>query len=220
MNKVVVFDLDDTLYKEIDYLKSAYSEIALWIESAFNKKDVYPLMLEFYNQGKDVFDSVNQYYELSIPIETYLRKYRTHIPCISLSDEVENVLSTLFDRGCVVGLITDGRQITQWNKIKTLGLDRYITKSDCIISESFGYAKPSIEGYLYFQEKYPHAEYFYIGDNVKKDFVAPNRLGWTTICLRDDGRNIHKQVEVVEELRAKYLIGHIGVLSEILSVDQ
>ena len=26
--KVVCFDLDDTLYKEIDYLKSAYREIA------------------------------------------------------------------------------------------------------------------------------------------------------------------------------------------------
>ena len=27
-NKVIVFDLDDTLYKEIDFLKSAYLEIA------------------------------------------------------------------------------------------------------------------------------------------------------------------------------------------------
>ena len=28
-NKVIVFDLDDTLYKEIDFLKSAYLEIPL-----------------------------------------------------------------------------------------------------------------------------------------------------------------------------------------------
>ena len=27
-NKVFVFDLDDTLYKEIDFLRSAYREIA------------------------------------------------------------------------------------------------------------------------------------------------------------------------------------------------
>ena len=28
---VICFDLDDTLYKEIDYLKSAYKEIAVWV---------------------------------------------------------------------------------------------------------------------------------------------------------------------------------------------
>ncbi len=39
----------------------------------------------------------------------------------------------------------------------------------------------------------PAAEYVYVGDNPKKDFIAPNSLGWLTIGLRDDGRNIHKQ---------------------------
>ena len=42
---------------------------------------------------------------------------------------------------------------------------------------------------------YPQCQDFtYVGDNLNKDFVAPHALGWTTICLRDDGRNIHKQV--------------------------
>ena len=80
MDKVVVFDLDDTLYKEIDYLRSAYWEIALWIESFFGKKDIFLFMLECYNQGKDVFGSLNLCYGLDIPIDIYLYKYRTHIP--------------------------------------------------------------------------------------------------------------------------------------------
>jgi putative hydrolase of the HAD superfamily len=36
-------------------------------------------------------------------------------------------------------------------------------------------------------------EYVYIADNTQKDFVTPNKLGWTTICLLDNGHNIHKQ---------------------------
>jgi putative hydrolase of the HAD superfamily len=40
---------------------------------------------------------------------------------------------------------------------------------------------------------YPSSAYYYIGDNPAKDFQAPNHLGWTTICLLDDGRNIHPQ---------------------------
>lgn len=31
------------------------------------------------------------------------------------------------------------------------------------------------------------------GDNLRKDFITPNKLGWKTICLLDDGRNIHRQ---------------------------
>lgn len=47
---------------------------------------------------------------------------------------------------------------------------------------------------MYFMERYLKCHDFtYVGDNVKKDFIAPNVLGWTTICLKDDGRNIHKQ---------------------------
>ena len=30
-------------------------------------------------------------------------------------------------------------------------------------------------------------------DNPDKDFIAPNNLGWTSICLIDKGLNIHKQ---------------------------
>ena len=42
--KVIVFDLDDTLYKEVDFLKSAYFEIASWIELHYNKTGVYDFM--------------------------------------------------------------------------------------------------------------------------------------------------------------------------------
>ena len=42
-------------------------------------------------------------------------------------------------------------------------------------------------------DRFPQGEFVYIGDNLKKDFVTANRLGWTTICLRDQGDNIHAQ---------------------------
>lgn len=36
--KIIVFDLDDTLYKEVDFLKSAYQEIASWLEDTYELK--------------------------------------------------------------------------------------------------------------------------------------------------------------------------------------
>ena len=47
---IVVFDLDDTLYKEIDYLLSAYHAIADAVHL-----DVTDEMLDWYNAGKNAF---------------------------------------------------------------------------------------------------------------------------------------------------------------------
>ena len=37
------------------------------------------------------------------------------------------------------------------------------------------------------------SDYYYIADNPAKDFIAPNALKWTSICLLDQGKNIHPQ---------------------------
>ena len=190
-----VFDLDDTLYKEIDFLQSAYREIAQWIETSFNLQFVFALMINWQSQGKeiDVFEKLIQAYQLPIKKDVLVGMYRNHNPHIALSEEVKEVLSLLKDKGYMLGLITDGRTVTQKNKIRSLGLQSYISIKNIIISEEFGSEKPSLLNYLYFESLYPGKDFFYIGDNVAKDFIAPNRLGWTTLCLLDNGKNIHKQ---------------------------
>ena len=52
-----------------------------------------------------------------------------------------------------------------------------------------------IKVYLFFSKiAFPNSKvFYYVGDNTKKDFVTPNKLGWKTICLKDQGKNIHKQ---------------------------
>jgi len=204
--KIVIFDLDDTLYKEIDFVKSAYMEIALWIGNVYGKKGVYEYMLYCYEQKLNVFLCVNSEYELDIPLVTYLKKYREHFPTIFLSNDAEYTLKRMREANIPLGIITDGRSVTQSNKIKALRLDRYMSWENCIISEAFGYSKPSTEAFGYFQNKYGDADYYYIGDNVLKDFIAPNQLGWTTICLLDDGQNIHKQVSVSDKMKPQYEI--------------
>ena len=64
-NKIFIFDLDDTLYKEIDLLYSAYREIAGWIELKFSLKGIYAFMLETYKEQADVFSRLIDTYDLS-----------------------------------------------------------------------------------------------------------------------------------------------------------
>ena len=68
-------------------------------------------------------------------------------------------------------------------------------------------------------EQHPDTElsFFYVGDNTEKDFVAPNELGWTSVCLLDDGQNIHEQVFNVENIKLpKKSISNISELIDII----
>lgn len=192
-SRVVVFDLDDTLYKEQDYLQSAYCEIAAVVESRYGvSRDIYDQMLHWWQKGDNVFQQLIDTYKLKLTIDELLTIYRSHIPTIRLDDAIRNLLDRLHQHS-VLGIITDGRSMTQRHKVDALGLSAYIDEHDILISEETGYEKPSDKPFRWFMEHYPSRTYYYIGDNPAKDFEAPKRLGWTTICLLDDGSNIHRQ---------------------------
>lgn len=186
---VYIFDLDDTLYKEIDFLKSAYKEIAEMI----GHPEAFDFMLDSYLYGENAFNSVIEKYHLLFSVDQLLEIYRKHKPDISLDKDTIATLDALKARGVILCLLTDGRSVTQRNKIEALGLYRWIAKENILISEEFSHGKPSIECYQYFLDRYPNAEFTAVGDNPAKDFLTPNQLGWATICILDDGRNIHKQ---------------------------
>lgn len=190
--KVVCFDLDDTLYKEKSFLISGFRKIAEMIEAKSGARDVLYHMCQLRQDGKNVFEVIEDEYGSIITKAEMLTIYREHIPSIVLDDGVEELMEKLQDRGCVIGLITDGRSISQRNKIKALGLTKWIDDENIIISEEFGSEKPDERNYLYFEKRYPGCRYYYVGDNPQKDFVTPNKLGWETFGIRDlFNLNIH-----------------------------
>jgi len=192
---ILIFDLDDTLYKEIDFLKSAFREIASKIGSRIvvDNELILSEMIDNYYKGLNVFEIIFDKY----PINDFCKKdliliYRNHIPQIGLKPNYRKLLTELKQKVFKTGLITDGRSIQQRNKLLALGLSEFF--DDIIISEEFGSEKPNIENFKYFVNKYgENVNYIYVGDNVKKDFIIPNQLGWNSICLLDNGTNIHKQ---------------------------
>ncbi len=186
-SKTIVFDLDDTLVHEIDYLKSAFIEIAQKVD--VNDKGLYIEMLKWYGNKENVFQNLVERYPI-ITIAELKQLYRNHFPDFSQYTKVKSYLYELKSKGYNLGLITDGFSVTQRNKIKSLGIEELFDL--IIISEEFGSEKPNEKNYKIFHQ-FNTDEYFYIGDNVSKDFFAPNLLGWKTICLLDDGKNIHKQ---------------------------
>lgn len=223
--KVVCFDLDDTLYKEIDFLKSGYKKVAEFVGKRFGLDvwSIYDKLLQWYYHGENAFARLNEEYGIESPIEDYLNIYRYHHPSIVLFEETSSILTKLKAEGVILALITDGREITQKQKIDALGLSEWIKSDFIIINEAKEYFKPNHWSFdwlmLHCFEQTPGADmmFFYVADNPQKDFKAPNELGWTTICLIDDGRNIHKQdFELDEIYLPKHKINNIKELIDIL----
>ena len=191
-NTHIVFDLDDTLYKEIDFVKSAYIYINKYIRSRFDL-DFSLQIQKCIDDDINFFDYIKLklHYNHKFSIEKYLELYRFHYPKISLSMDTSEFLNKLSEKNIGFSIITDGRSISQNNKIQALGLNRLA--QNIIISEETGYEKPHVNNFKIIEKIYTDKKLLYIADNTTKDFLAPNILKWDTICLLDNGQNIHKQ---------------------------
>ncbi|WP_299362320.1 HAD family hydrolase [Winogradskyella sp.] len=195
---VVVFDLDDTLYNEIGFLKSAYKFISNQIDSR-NSESLYSNMLAMYRNGRDVFEYLAEKY--IVEKQDLIHTYRNHIPDISLFEGVFEIFQNITKKEGRLAIITDGRVNTQTAKIEALGIKEFLSK--IVISEAIGSEKPNELNYRAVETALPAKTYYYIGDNIKKDFLTPNKIGWKTIGLIDNGLNIHYQLN--EDLKDEFL---------------
>ena len=76
-------------------------------------------------------------------------------------------MNNISDRKIGFSIITDGRSISQNNKIKALGLSHLA--QNIIISEETGYKKPHVNNFKIIEKVYPDKKFLYIADNTSKD---------------------------------------------------
>lgn len=174
--KGVIFDLDDTLYSEKQYVRSGYRAIAGYL----NKPDAEEKLWQYFEQGKPAIDAYLEEIGALGQKAECLQVYREHFPQITLFDKAESTILALKERGVKVGIITDGRPEGQRNKLKALGLDALI--EDIIITDELGgvqFRKPNDIAFRIMQcrWKLPFEQMIYVGDNPTKDFQACKQLG-------------------------------------------
>lgn len=221
-----VTDLDDTLYKEMDYVRSAFRAISTRLES--DGVMPYAVAMERLSSAPNHYVGFEHLYDgldidpalaARFDVEMMKEVYRNHIPDIHLSEGVEPVLRSLRNAGIRVGIITDGRPLTQRNKIGALGLERFVDDESMIISGEIHADKHTPQPFRLMMERNPSVSRFiYIGDNPLKDFHWPNRLGWTTVMLRDpEGRNVHDHSRdlLAEGYAARYAIDRFSEVIDL-----
>jgi putative hydrolase of the HAD superfamily len=190
MTRVVVFDLDDTLYLERDFVHSGFAAVGEWLAAHYGVSDFAAHAWDLFLAGRrgDVFNRVLPGLGLEPQpdlIQHLIGVYREHRPRIQLEPAAGALLAAL-DGRCRLAVLTDGHHDTQRRKVAALGLETRCRPIVCTDQWGRAHWKPSARGFLHIQQvlEAPPERCIYIGDNPAKDFRAPKTLGWRTLRLR------------------------------------
>ncbi len=227
MLKAVIFDLDNTLYCERDYVMSGFKIVASYLSSKYNLDETFLFnrmkhILEEHGRGR-VFDLLLKEYDLLTPVNLHLciYLYRSHKPDIKLYNNVHELFKSLRDLNLQLGIITDGRASIQKNKVNALNLEDYfdvIIYTDKLGEENW---KPSRIPYQVACEllNIEPGEAVYIGDDPYKDFNAPKAMGMLTIQYKFGSLETYWADKGFEYTKADFtvddLMSIIGIIGDV-----
>ncbi|WNO61809.1 HAD family hydrolase [Rheinheimera sp. MMS21-TC3] len=208
---IYIFDLDDTLYNERQYVESGLHAVARFAAKRWllDEDTSYQTMLQLLDsQGRGrIFDDLLAPHKLATKanIKACVSRYRLHQPEISMPQEHHELLQKLPKP---LYLVTDGNKIVQQKKVQALGIAHYFKR--VFITHRFGikHAKPSTYCFELIKktEQCQWHDIVYIGDNPAKDFVNLNTLGANTVRVLT---GVHRNKQVLAEYDAKHQIQNL-----------
>jgi putative hydrolase of the HAD superfamily len=186
---MIVFDLDDTLYLERDFVRSGFQAAGAWLKRIRGSDGLEQHCLDLFGAGQRtrIFDTALDRLGIGGDKDLVARLveiYRTHSPNISLAPDAHRYLR----RRAVnqrFALVTDGLAATQKAKVRALDLDQkldYFVYTDCWGRDFWKPHQRAFEA-LEVWSGNSAAELVYVADNPAKDFVTPRARGWRTVQI-------------------------------------
>jgi putative hydrolase of the HAD superfamily len=187
----VIFDLDDTLYPERDYVYSGFRAVAEWTEAQFGIPALtgFVELKDLFEQGirSDTFRHWLRLHKIEHPefLPEMIQMYRNHQPVIQPFPGVPELLTQL-RKSFLLGVLTDGELSRQTKKMIALGLEPYF--DDIVFSDHWGREawkpNPWIFHLALKRIRVAGKKAIYVADNPQKDFFGAKSANIQTIRLR------------------------------------
>lgn len=201
-DRMLVFDVDDTMYDLMWPFHKAYERVLadrttaeceeLFLRSRINsdivlEKEKQGLIKPedaFYQRMKMTCEDVG----ISITreaCEVFEKEYRYFQTRIELFDFMKEILDFCRENEIPIALLTNGNRKDQGRKLSVLHLERWFEEDKMFISGEIGHHKPDVRVFQKVQERLAiqPEETWYIGDSYESDMVGAHRAGWHTIWL-------------------------------------
>jgi putative hydrolase of the HAD superfamily len=200
----VVFDIDDTLYLERDYVRSGFTAIDCMLRDQLGVTGFLPAALTQspawtdvrpIRRGRTIDAALAAVGVEPTPqlVTELVEVYRTHVPRITLLDDARSALEQA--AAVPIAVVSDGPLASQRAKSEALGLAAWADPIILTASRCPDYPKPSIVPFALVQNicRTPATSCVYVADNPEKDFAGPAQLGWTTVRVRRPGA-LHEEL--------------------------
>lgn len=224
--KAIYFDVDDTLYDQLLPFKVAFKaifkDLNTDIEGVYKSSRYYSdLVFEDTESGKLSLKDMQVYriksalkdYDIEITdIEAALfqKYYGEKQKEIFLEKDLISLFNRLVANGVETGIITNGSSSHQRDKIRQLGIGKWVTNNAIYISSEVGSAKPKRTIFDLAAKGRSVNDFIYVGDSFPNDIVGAKSAEWKTIWFNRRGRKSpFSQIQTDYEVRT---------LSELIEV--
>jgi putative hydrolase of the HAD superfamily len=191
--RAVLFDLDETLYRERRFALSGFAAVARVFAA---RTGVPPRRIFLHLVGSLRRDRRATAFQTLCAAEGWpdswvpklVEIFRTHTPRLRLSAESRQALQEM--RGSWrIAIVTNGLPSVQRRKVKALGLDRLVDAVIYAQEHGSGLGKPEPSSFLAAarQLRVEPRRCVFVGDDLVKDVGGAARLGMRTILVGWEG---------------------------------
>ncbi|MDR1896242.1 MAG: HAD family hydrolase [Prevotellaceae bacterium] len=217
-NRAVIFDLDDTLYPQIEYTRQCLLNTSEYIAKLSNhrQKEIEKRLNNILdNKGIEyrfIYDDL--FREIHFDGLPYLKEILDEFwqckPKLQVYENTHEILKKLKDY-FLFAILTDGHIKIQEYKIDNLHLRQFFDY--VLITDSLGIEnrKPSVKPYQVLLNKInlTARDCIYIGNDPRKDFIGAKKIGLKTIRIN---QGEYKDLKVSENDDADFSINSISEL--------
>lgn len=204
MIKRIIFDIDGTLIRNVNFNKAIINTLLEFDMYSDNNLDIFLKSIKTYEQyhnGYNKKDYLNYFSEqLNVRLdEDFLKCFFANLRYTIPNDskEIIETLSYLSTKYELV-LLSNYFEESQRNRLKEMGIDTFF-------KEYYGQdkIKPFTETYLSACGKYSPQECVIIGDDFQLDINIPKTLGFNTIWMHEEEQTISdiKIIKKIKELK-------------------
>ena len=211
--KAVLFDVDDTLYDQTVPFMEAYAEY-FGEDPAIPAEVIYPVTRKYSDQmfsramsGGMTMDEMYIYrvqkafedFGISISDEKALafqRLYAHRQSYIRMSPLMEEILGYCSGK-TKLGIITNGPSGRQWDKVKSLRAERWISRENIFVSADVGCEKPDRRIFDHAKQAMGlnDAEIWFVGDAYLLDVEGALNAGWNAVWMNRRNRKTSDRIK-------------------------
>lgn len=188
MINLIVFDLDNTLYREADYLKNVLLEFSEYLDILIQNLTSDDIEQKINRRKKNVLKNlidefIGKKYSSIYNLNKIFKIYKYSQRKIFLYKDASEILPKLRNLGIKVSILTNGIEQVQKNKLALLNLEKMVDYVKIVEGEN---SKPNNVAFLSLMNGFgvTEKETMMIGDDPINDIVGARNIGIYTFRLK------------------------------------